>query len=404
MKPDDPTAMAEGGLTASCDSIREAEQRLELETGAAHFHPLETIAYFRRWPRSFLRNVIYTVIFNALFAALFTMVGLLGVLFGGRPVTGEFLWKTIAANLLISNVIGFSWWIVMEAMEPLLRWINRQSFATIVLCYSVVGTAIVTGSFFLVSLLPGFDGIDRWLFTKQQIISSFIISFIVSLVIATIWRRRADELVGQLELARERERAESAERSAVEASLRALQAQIEPHFLFNTLANVTSLIHARPDDAKKMLEEFIAYLRASLATTREAQTSLHQEFQMMQSFLAVLKVRMGNRLATRVDLPSDLQGFRIPPMLVQPLVENAIKHGLEPKVEGGEVALKAERDGDSIKITVEDTGMGFQGAANKGIGLQNVRERLDKLFQGRAHLSIEENKPSGTRMVITLPA
>lgn len=404
MKPNDPTAMAEGGLTASCDSIREAEQRLELETGAAHFHPLETIAYFRRWPRSFLRNVIYTVIFNALFAALFTMVGLLGVLFSGRPVTGELLWKTIAANLLISNVIGFSWWIVMEAMEPVLRWINRQRFAVILLFYSVIGTAIVTGSFFLVSFLPGFDGINRWLFTKQQLLSSFFISFIVSLVIGTIWRRRADELAGQIDLARERERAEAAERAAVEASLRALQAQIEPHFLFNTLANVTSLIHSRPDDAKRMLEEFIAYLRASLATTREAQTSLHQEFQMMQSFLAVLQVRMGNRLATSVVLPPDLQGFHVPPMLIQPLVENAIKHGLEPKVEGGEVALKAERDGDSIKITVEDTGMGFQGAANKGVGLQNVRERLDKLFQGRAHLSIEENKPSGTRMVITLPA
>ncbi len=390
-------------MTASCDSFREAEKRLQIEASGANFHPLETITYFRRWPRSFARNLIYTVIFNALFAALFTLVGLLGVLFSAKPVTGKFLWNTVVTNLLISNVIGFSWWIVMEAIEPVLRWVNRQNFFVIVLVYSGIGTAIVTGSFFLVSFLPGFDGIDRWLFTEKQLISSFLISLIISLVIATIWRRRANELAGQIELARERERAEAAERAAVEASLRALQAQIEPHFLFNTLANVTSLIHARPDDAKRMLEEFISYLRASLATSREAQTSLQQEFQMMQSFLAVLKVRMGNRLAIRVDLPPDLQGFRISPMLVQPLVENAIKHGLEPKVEGGEVALKAERDGDAIKITVEDTGMGFQGAASTGIGLKNVRERLDKLFPGRAHLSIEENQPCGTRMVLTLP-
>jgi signal transduction histidine kinase len=404
MKPNDPSVTTGGSLTASCESIREAEKRLQIEAGAANFHPLETIVYFRRWPRSLARNLIYTVIFNAMFAALFTAIGLLGVLFSDKSVTGKFLWNTVITNLLISNVIGFSWWIVMEAMEPVLRWINRQGFAVILLFYSVIGTAIVTGSFYLVSFLPGFDGINRWLFTKQQLLSSFFISFIVSLVIGTIWRRRADELAGQIDLARERERAEAAERAAVEASLRALQAQIEPHFLFNTLANVTSLIHSRPDDAKRMLEEFISYLRASLATTREAQTSLQQEFQMMQSFLAVLKVRMGNRLATSVDLPPDLQGFHIPPMLIQPLVENAIKHGLEPKVEGGEVALKAVRDGDSIKIMVEDTGLGFQGAASKGIGLQNVRERLDKLFPGRAHLSIEENQPCGTRMVITLPA
>jgi sensor histidine kinase YesM len=290
-----------------------------------------------------------------------------------------------------------------EALDPVLRWVNARGFATIVLSYSLLGTAIVTASFFLVSFLPGFSGIDRWLFTTQQLTSSFIISLIVSLVIATIWRRRANELAGEIEMARQRERVEAAERAAVEASLRALQAQIEPHFLFNTLANVTSLIHARPDDAKRMLEEFIAYLRASLATTREAQTSLQQEFQMMQSFLAVLKVRMGNRLTARVELPADLQTFRLPPMLIQPLVENAIKHGLEPKVEGGEIALTAARDGDWVRVTVEDTGLGFQGTSSKGIGLQNVRERLEKLFLGRAHLSIEENEPSGTRMVITLP-
>jgi sensor histidine kinase YesM len=224
------------------------------------------------------------------------------------------------------------------------------------------------------------------------------------LVLASAWRNRVNELTIQIAIADERARVTAAERATTQANLRALQAQIEPHFLFNTLANVTSLIHTRPDDAKHMLEEFIAYLRASLATTRENETTLAKEFVLMQSFLAVLQVRMGNRLVVRVELPDDLQQFVLPPMLIQPLVENAIKHGVEPKIEGGEILLKATRIGDVVAIEVTDTGMGFQNSTANGIGLQNVRERLDKLYDGKATLTIEDNLPSGTKITIRMPA
>ena len=155
---------------------------------------------------------------------------------------------------------------------------------------------------------------------------------------------------------------------------------------------------------KRLLEEFIAYLRTSLATTRENETTLAQEFMLMQRFLAVLQVRMGSRLQVRVDLPEDLQAFVLPPMLIQPLVENAIKHGVEPKIEGGEILLKAAQVGDVVAIEVADTGLGFQNSTSNGIGLRNVRERLDKLYDGKATLSIEDNVPSGTKVTIRIAA
>jgi LytS/YehU family sensor histidine kinase len=152
-----------------------------------------------------------------------------------------------------------------------------------------------------------------------------------------------------------------------------------------------------------MLEEFIAYLRSSLATTRESLTSISQEFSQMKNFLAILQVRMGTRLQTRFSLDDSVSGFKLPPMLIQPLVENAIKHGLEPKIDGGEIALSARQVGDVVEIEIADTGLGFQNATSSGIGLKNVRERLEKLYDGKARLDIQDNLPSGTKIIITLP-
>ncbi|MCA3040693.1 MAG: sensor histidine kinase, partial [Rhodocyclaceae bacterium] len=382
------------------EAARAAVAKLKFDIEGQNFHPLEVFPLFRRWPRSFVRNLVYTLVFNAMFAVFFTTMELISV----RVKSVDQVLSIFGNNLVISNVIGFAFWGVMHGMGPLLRKVNASSFLAVALFYAVLGTFIVTGSFFLLSQFPGYEGISRWLFTTQQFISSFAISFVVSLVLASAWRNRVNELTIQIAIADERARVTAAERATTQANLRALQAQIEPHFLFNTLANVTSLIHTRPDDAKHMLEEFIAYLRASLATTRENETTLAKEFVLMQSFLAVLKVRMRNRLQVRVQLPDELQSFALPPMLIQPLVENAIKHGVEPKIEGGEILLKAIKVGDVVAIEVTDTGMGFQNSTSNGIGLKNVRERLDKLYDGKATLTIEDNVPSGTKITIRIPA
>lgn len=389
--------MNEMTMKPASDARLKAEREINSLTDSEHFHPLEAIAFFRRWPRSILRNFIYTLIFNAMFAVAFTI---LGVVMSDKIDSFGQLVRAFSNNMLISNAIGFSFWLVLSFLGPFMRRINRQSFIVVVVAYAVLGTGITTASFFLISLLPGYSGMQQWVGTPRQFATSFALSLCISAVLAFIWRRRVNELSGQIDLAEERERASAAERAAAEASLRALQAQIEPHFLFNTLANVTGLIHTQPDKAKQMLEQFIAYLRATLAATRDHETTIADDFETMKTFLSILQIRMGDRLKVRFDLPDDLRDAAIPPMLLQPLVENAIKHGLEPKMDGGEVALIVKRVGNKIAITVADTGLGFQNSASNGIGLKNVRERVKQLYGDAGSVSIEENQPCGTRITI----
>jgi signal transduction histidine kinase len=389
--------MNEMTMKPSSNARLKAEGEINSLTDSEHFHPLEAIAFFRRWPRSILRNLIYTLIFNAMFAVAFTI---LGIATSDRVDSFGQLVRAFGNNMLISNAIGFAFWFVLSFLGPVMRRVNRQSFMVVVLAYAVLGTGITTASFFLMSLLPGYRGMQQWVGTPRQFATSFALSICISAVLAFIWRRRINELSGQIDLAEERERASAAERAAAEASLRALQAQIEPHFLFNTLANVTGLIHTQPDKAKQMLEQFIAYLRATLAATREHETTIAADFETMKTFLSILQIRMGDRLKVRFDLPDDLRDISVPPMLLQPLVENAIKHGLEPKMDGGEVALIAKRVGNKIAITVADTGLGFQNSTSNGIGLKNVRERVKQLYGDAGSVSIEENQPCGTRITI----
>jgi sensor histidine kinase YesM len=164
-----------------------------------------------------------------------------------------------------------------------------------------------------------------------------------------------------------------------EAQLKLLQGQIEPHFLFNTLANVQSLIDFDPERAKLMLERFTDYLRSSLGQLRGEQTTLAQEFAMLEAYLGLMQLRMGERLQTRLALPADLSGTQLPPLLLQPLVENAIHHGLEPKIEGGTVTVSALRADDQLVLEVSDDGQGLDGPRRRsgnGVALDNIRARL----------------------------
>ena len=386
--------------TTMPQSAREkAEQQLKQLKETGLFHPLEGLRFFRRWPRSFLRDLIYTLILNLMFAITFT---LLAYVFVAKIGPADFP-RIFHYNFFLSNVIGFAFWIVLSTLGPMMRFINRQSFWVVTLFYAFLGTGIVTGSMWVFALATGRAGMLKWIGSLEHVFTSFVVALVISLFMATMWTRRTEELTAQIALAEERERVEAAERAAAEANLRALQAQIEPHFLFNTLANVTSLIHTQPDDAKRMLEDFIAYLRATLAATREARTTLGREFEMMKHFLSILQIRMGDRLQVDINLPNDLKDMTMPPMLLQPLIENAIKHGLEPKVEGGNITLQAERAGDQLRICVIDSGMGFASNPSNGIGLKNVRERIEKLYGNAGSVSIEENQPSGTRVVLTVP-
>lgn len=205
--------------------------------------------------------------------------------------------------------------------------------------------------------------------------------------------------------------AEALKRQVVEARMAAMQAQVEPHFLFNTLASIDHLIETDPPRASIMQKNLIALLRASMPTLREANATtngvrdLGRELAMVRPYLEILKVRMEERLATDIQVPEGLLSAEFPPMMIQSLVENAIKHGLEPKPEGGRLAIKAEIVHGKLCVTVADTGLGFGKAATNGtgVGLANIRERLQLLYGNKASLVVSENQPTGTVVGICVP-
>ena len=206
------------------------------------------------------------------------------------------------------------------------------------------------------------------------------------------------------EAARERERTRGAEleRLALDAQLRSLQAQIEPHFLFNTLANVVSLIDGAPDKARRMLERLIDLLRASLAASRSERTTLGHECALVGAYLDILRIRMGERLQYAIDLPAELAEATVPPLSLQPLVENAIKHGLEPKLAGGTVSVRARAVDGALQVDVEDDGLGFDDQNGIGVGLANLRERLGAAYGERARVVVSDRAP-GTCVRLTIP-
>jgi signal transduction histidine kinase len=216
--------------------------------------------------------------------------------------------------------------------------------------------------------------------------------------IATYWfySRNQSNYLGQ--------KMAEAQRHASEARLKLLETQLEPHMLFNTLANLRALIAVDPARAQEMLDHMIAYLRATLAASRGATHPLHTEFARLRDYLELMAIRMGPRLAYTLDLPAELADVPVPTLLLQPLVENSIRHGLEPKLEGGRIEVHARREGERLVIDVQDTGLGAAepAAGGTGFGLAQIRERLTALHGNLASLQFESDA-GGAHARIALP-
>ncbi|MES2939122.1 MAG: histidine kinase [Pseudomonadota bacterium] len=201
---------------------------------------------------------------------------------------------------------------------------------------------------------------------------------------------------------------DEAHQHANEARLKLLETQLEPHMLFNTLANLRALIGVDPAQAQQMLDHMIAYLRATLGASRATTHALQAEFDRLRDYLELMAIRMGPRLAFALDLPPPLASAKVPTLLLQPLVENSIQHGLEPKVQGGRIDVRARAEDGHLVIEVADTGVGgVAGAAapqdGKGFGLAQVRERLATLYGGAASLDFSTRDGEGARTVIRIP-
>lgn len=231
-----------------------------------------------------------------------------------------------------------------------------------------------------------------------------LLLIVVSMVIKIVYAGRVKAEVQAAE-AQETADAESLKRQVVEARMAAMQAQVEPHFLFNTLASIDHLIETDPARASTMQKNLIALLRASMPGMRESETNLGRELAVVRPYLEILRVRMGERLRTEVNVSAGLHSAEFPPMMLQSLVENAIKHGLEPKPEGGLLSVTAEVVHGKLEVSVADTGVGFGRAATAGtgVGLANIRERLKLLYGGEAELRIADHAPSGTRITVVVP-
>jgi len=361
-------------------------------------HPLELIPIFRRWPRSFLRDVIYTGIWNTLFAIAFTGLGLV---FDVRlPVADLF-----RMNFIFAQCLGYPVHATFLLGHRLFPGIHRRSLLLRTIYYTAVPTLGIMAGYVLGTFIIGLPEFRGWMTTARGIASVLALSLVITAILLMIFLPRERAARIEAAMAREQARLAASERETTEARMQLFEAQIEPHFLYNTMAHVVSLIDAEPATAKRMLERLIALLR-STANAGNGTGTLQGQVDHLRAYLDLLALRMGPRLAWTIDVPPELARLPLPPMLLQPVVENAIKHGLEPKVEGGKVALAARREGGKIVLTVADTGMGFSETRNTdstGLGLANLRARLATMYGNAASVIIEDNAPAGTRVTIALP-
>jgi len=196
---------------------------------------------------------------------------------------------------------------------------------------------------------------------------------------------------------------QSLETQMLAARLEVMQAQVEPHFLFNTLAHVKRLYQTNRSLGRRMLESFCTYLEAALPKLRDADATLSQEVELVRAYLDIQQIRMDRRLAYEIAIPSELGSASFPSMMLLSLVENAIKHGLNPLPEGGRIRLSAEAVDRRLRVAVADTGAGLRSGSGSGVGLSNIRARLAALFGPRGQLLLRNNAPQGTVASIETP-
>lgn len=326
-----------------------------------------------------------------------------------NTVIAVVLWRTgmgrFDEQFVYSQGIGMSIWGLTHAGAV---WLSRPNdpggfprgwrLLLLVPGCTVLGVALgsVIGSLYAGQAMGSWGGIN-----PRLEIWMFAMSLTIGLLMTTYFYLVGKSRYLQAEL-------ERSQRYQAEAQLKLLQSQLEPHMLFNTLANLRVLIALDAPRAQVMLDHLIAFLRATLQASRVSQHPLAVEFERLQDYLALMSVRMGPRLRHALNLPPALRAMPVPPLLLQPLVENAIRHGLEPHVQGGELQVSAcvqhLQNRAMLVLEVSDTGVGcVPNEIKEGFGLTQVRERLSTAYGEAAGLEIMALAPHGTRMRVHLP-
>lgn len=335
-------------------------------------------------PRTVWRRVLVAAVFNTVLALAIS------------AIKGDHF----APTLLYSQLIGLGIWAGIDGGRYLLSptgWpgVRRMAVLVVVSVFVGYGLGLVLGNALL----------GRPLLASVNRLPSATVGFLLmSLALGAFgaYYFTSREMLVKARLAQE-----EAQRQASEARLRLLESQLEPHMLFNTLANLRALIGSDPPRAIDMLDRLNAFLRATLTASRSdapgARHTLRDEFARLADYLALMAVRMGPRLRVRLELPEALATCPVPALLLQPLVENAIRHGLEPSARGGEIRVSAQRRGEQLWLSVSDDGVGCAEAPPAGFGLAQVRERLQALHGEAARLDWRSAPGQGTRAELLLP-
>ena len=334
--------------------------------------------------RTVARRVLIAAVFNTLLALAIS------------AVRGD----SFPVTLLYSQLIGMGIWAGIDGGRYLLSpngWPGVRAMAALVIVSVFAGYGL--------GLMAGNALMGRPLLSRTSDVSSSTLGFLLmSLAIGAFG---AYYFTSRELLAKARLEQEEAQRQASEARLRLLESQLEPHMLFNTLANLRALIGSDPPRAIEMLDRLNSFLRATLAASRSPAQAPHytlrEEFARLDDYLALMAVRMGPRLRVALSLPDELADCPVPALLLQPLVENAIRHGLEPAVAGGEIEVSASQQGGALQLSVRDTGVGHDGPPQPGFGLTQVRERLHTAFGEAAQLHWHSAAGQGSLATLTLP-
>lgn len=304
---------------------------------------------------------------------------------------------TLTDNLVVTNAIGLSQLSVATAVRLLYR--GRLPILGILIA---IPTGFVMGSK-IASLLGAPDVAQEMLDDPAGMRRTILGVVLIGVVVTAFFLYFAHSRGVREALDRERLRAAEALQAETAARLALLQAQIEPHFLFNTLANIGSLIEEDPDAASRVLEQLDAYLRASLRRSRRPTATLGEELELVEPLLAIATARLGPRLEYSISAPLELRDAALPPLLLQPLVENAIRHGIEPAVDGGKILVDVRKGDETLELTVTDTGAGLDANAPEGVGLANVRARLATLYGDKGQLMLYANAPRGVIARLVVP-
>ncbi|MCU7375575.1 histidine kinase [Paucibacter sp. O1-1] len=327
----------------------------------------------------------------------------LALLLNARVMQSGAWVHVLQENLIISGCVSFTIMAGYRLLELALSeaWLARinadRGGLSVLVHAGLVIVCMLLGGALGLTLLGWLLQLDSWAFIArrpQTVLEFLVIGLVISLISSLCWQWRL--------------RAQARQLRATEAQLKLLQAQIEPHFLFNTLATVHSLMEQDAPRAKRMLESFTDYLRASLGQLRSADATLATELAMADSYLQLMQARMDERLRYVISAEPAAREALLPPLLLQPLIENAIHHGLEPKLDGGQVRVSATLAEGRLRIEIADDGLGLNAAprarrGGHGLALENIRARLQARHGDAAALQLQAAAGGGTLAILTLP-